>query len=126
MAFHALLAQAVRVINLKNRVLLHHAEQEQQAQTGKYVHRLKGDQQRNNAERNCQRQRQKDCDRVNERFELGRQNHVHKDERQNNRQQKVVTGAGELLRASGQSGSVGGVQVLVFRKLIHLGDDCRL
>ena len=56
--FHSLLTQSVRVIDLQNRVLLHHPKQQQQAQAGKDVHRLPGDQQRDNAERNRQRQRQ--------------------------------------------------------------------
>ncbi len=80
MTLHALLAQSVCVIDLQNCVLLDDAEQQQQAKTGKDIHRLKRHQQRHNAERNRQRQREQNRDRMDEGFKLRGQDHVHKDE----------------------------------------------
>ena len=102
--FHAARTQLIRVIDLQNRVLLHHAKQQQQPESRKNVHRLAGHQQRKNAERNRERQCQQNRYRVNERLKLRRQHHVHEDERKNERQHEVITCATELLRTSRQAG----------------------
>ena len=52
--------QTVHVIDLQNGVLLDDAEQQQQAKAGEDVDRLAGHQKREDAEWNCQRQRQQD------------------------------------------------------------------
>ena len=77
------------MIDLQDGVLLDDAEQKQQAETRKNIDSLICYQQREDAKRNRQRQRQQNRDRVNERFELRRQNHVHENERQNDRQQEI-------------------------------------
>ena len=52
-----LLAQTVGVVDLQNRVLLDDAEQQQQAEAGEDLTVWSGEQQRQDAERHGQRQR---------------------------------------------------------------------
>ena len=76
------LLQLVGVIDLQNRVLLHDAEQHQQAERREDVQRLPEDDDRQQRERQRQRQRQQDRDRMQPRLELRRQDQIHEDERQ--------------------------------------------
>src|SRR2546426_138883 len=99
-ALHATQSQLVCVIDLQNGVLLHHAKEQQQTQTGKDIHRLSGYEQRDNAERNRQRQSQQNSHRMDERFKLRRQHHVHENERKNDRQHEIVARASEFLRTA--------------------------
>src|SRR5204863_6967914 len=96
-SFHALGPQLIRVIDLKNRVLLDNAEEQQQSQTREDVYRLSGDEQRQDPKRYCQRQRQQDRNWVNERLKLGRQDHVHEDKRQHEGEHEVVSGTSQFL-----------------------------
>ena len=74
--------QLVGVVDLQDRVLLHDAEQHEQAERREDVQRLPEDDDRQQRERQRQRQRQQNRDRVQPRLELRRQNQVHEDERQ--------------------------------------------
>ena len=64
------------MINLQNCVFLT-TRTAAAIQAGKNIYGLSRDEQRNNAKGYGQRQRQQDCDRVNEGFKLRRQHHVH-------------------------------------------------
>ena len=90
------LLQLVGVVDLQNRVLLHDAEQHQQAERREDVQRLPEDDDRQQRERQRQRQRQQNRDRVQPRFELRRQNQIHEDQRQHEREHEVLRRAAEL------------------------------
>jgi hypothetical protein len=97
-ALHARLAQLVRVVDLQDRVLLHHAEEHQHAERREDVERLAEDDDRDERERQRQRQRQQDRHRVEPRLELRRQHQIHEDERERERLQERARGAIELAR----------------------------
>jgi hypothetical protein len=73
------LAQLVGVVNLENGVLLHHAEEHEDAEEAVEVERLVEQNHRQHRERQGERQREQDGDRVQPRFELRRQDEVHED-----------------------------------------------
>ena len=103
---HAGLLQLVGVVDLQNRVLLHDAEQHQQAERREDVQRLPEDDDRQQRERQRQRQRQQNRDRVQPRFELRRQDQIHEDQRQHEREHEVLRRAPELARAAGEAAAI--------------------
>src|SRR6185369_3992838 len=50
----------------------------------------------------------------------------HEDERQNEREREVITGASELLRTARETGRITRRDAYLFRKLVHLLDHCGL
>ncbi len=64
------------------------------------------DQQRHDAERHRQRQREQNRDGMDEGFELRRQHDVHEDEGQRERQHEVIARARQFLRCAGEPGTV--------------------
>src|SRR5882724_1185787 len=114
------------MVDLQNRILLYHAEKQQESQSGKDVYRLPRKQQRKDPERNSQRQRQQNGDGVDKGFELRRQNHVHKDKRKHECDHEVITSATELFRTTGQAGLVGTVDIYLFGEIVELLNDRRL
>ena len=99
-ALHAAIAQLVRMVDLEDGVLLHHPEQHEQAQRREDVQRLTRDDNRQQRERQRQRQRQQDRHRVQPRLELRREDQIHEDQRQPERDQEVLRRAAELARAA--------------------------
>src|SRR6185436_15794896 len=95
----ARLLELVGVVDLQDGVLLHDAEEHQQAERREDVQRLPEDDDRQEREGQRQRQRQEDRDGMQPRLELRRQNQIHEDERERKRQNEVLRGASELLRA---------------------------
>ena len=104
------LLQLVRVIDLQNRVLLDDAEQHQQAERREDVQRLLEDDDRQQRERQRQRQRQQNRDRVQPRLELRRQDQIHEDQRQDEREHEVLRRAPEFLRPAGERAAVVGAR----------------
>ena len=98
------------MIDLENGVLLHDAEEHQQAQRGVEVDRLVGRQQRDKRERHRQRQREQDGERVNEALELGGEDDVHQDHRQREREQEFPESGFQLAGAAGDARRVAGRQ----------------
>ena len=119
------LLQLVGVVDLQNRVLLHDAEQHQQAERREDVQRLPEDDDRQQREGQRQRQRQQDRDRVQPRLELRRQNQIHEDQRQHEREHEVLRRAPELLRAAGERAAVvaAGVEPVELgqHRVLHFG-----
>src|SRR5262249_17856000 len=112
--------EVIGAVDLKNGVLLHDAEQQQQAQTGEDVYRLAEQEQREDAEGNRQRQRQQNRDGVNEALELRGQHDVHEDEGQREGQDEVIAGPSELLRSAGEAGTIIGVHMELGGEFIEL------
>ena len=83
------MTQAVGVIDLQDAVLLNNAEQQKHAQRAPQAQGAPGDPEGEQRERNAERQREHDDERMREAFKLGRQHHVHEDGCQQHRQQKV-------------------------------------
>ena len=98
----ARLLELVGVVDLQNRVLLHDAEQHEQAERREDVQRLPEDDDRQQREGQRQRQRQQNRDRMQPRFELCRENEIHEDQRQHEREHEVLRRAAELLRPAGE------------------------
>src|SRR5438309_1676601 len=69
-ARHARRAQVVRVVDLQDRVLLHDAEQDEDAERGIEVERVARPPQREERERDRERQREQDGERVDHALEL--------------------------------------------------------
>src|SRR4029077_1558613 len=109
--------ELVGVVDLQDGVLLHDAEEHQQAERRENVQRLPEDDDRQEREGQRQRQRQENRDGMQPRLELRRQNQIHEDERQRKRQDEVLRGASELFRASGHRAAVirAGVEALELR-----------
>ena len=87
-AAHSLRMKMAGVVDLQDRVLLNDTEQKQNAERRKYIQTLAGHQRGKQRERYRKRQREQDRDRVDERFELRRQDQIHKDERQQKSQRE--------------------------------------
>src|SRR5262249_45658534 len=77
-------------------------------------------QQRYDAKWNCEWKCQQNRNRVNERFKLSSQYHVHEDEREYERQHEVISCASKLFRSSRQTGSVLRIKIHLFHKVVHL------
>ena len=105
---HAVLeAQRLDVVDLQNRVLLHDAEQHQNAQRGVDDREvLPGEDQRQQRERHRQREADQDGDGVDEALELRGQHHVHEHDRQQQRDDVAQRGASELAGAAEQARAV--------------------
>ena len=88
-ARQALRAQVVGVIDLQDGVLLHDAEQHEDAEHREDVQRLVEHQDREQRERHRQRQREQDRDRVQPALELRREDQVHEDDREQEREHEV-------------------------------------
>ena len=107
------------MVDLQNRVFLDDAEKQQQPETGKNIDRLPGNQQRQDAEWHCQRQRQQDRNGMDERFELSGQHDVHKNESERERQHEVVAGAGKFLRSARAAGTIARVHMEIVGCLVQ-------
>src|SRR5579884_1676223 len=77
--------ELVRAIDLEDRVLLHDAEEHQDAELREDVERAVQREDRQQGKRHGQRQREQDRDRVEPRLELRRQHEVHEPERHDER-----------------------------------------
>ena len=99
------------MVDLQNGVLLHHAEEHEDAERGVEIERVARVPEREHGERHRQRQRQQDGQRVDEAFELRGENHVHEGEREHEDPQELGEGLLHLLRLAGDEGRVGRRQV---------------
>ena len=75
------------------------------------MQRLLEDDDREQCEREGERQRQENRDRVQPRFELGGQNEIHEHQRQQEREHEILRRASELTRSAGESTGVLGAAV---------------
>src|SRR5207237_8202554 len=103
---HAGFLELVRVVDLQNRVLLHHAEQHQQPERREDVQRLLEDDDRQQREGQRERQRQQNRDRMQPRLELRREDQIHEDQRQQEREHEVLRRAPELTGAADEHAAI--------------------
>ena len=91
-------------------------DQHEQAEHRVKIHRRVEQDQRQHAERNGDRQRHQDRDRLHPAFELGGQDQVHECDRQGKRDQEVIAGFTQRFGLAGED-------VAVLRRQIHLLQD---
>src|SRR6266571_2098378 len=122
MALHALLSQRIRVVHLKNRILLHDSEQHQHADGAVHIDRHTESHQHQQTGRQAQRQRGHDRQGVNKAVELRRENHVDEYNRQKHGNTEIVGGLGQLLRASAEHQSVARLHVQLGYSFANCGN----
>ena len=125
-ALHAFGAQADRVIDLQDGVLLHDAEEQEHAERRVDVQLLLEHQGRQQPEGYGQREGEQDRHRVDERLELRRQHHVHEDERQRERDAEVIGGPAQFARLAAGDERISRLHVERTERLLDYGLAVRL
>ncbi len=117
-ALHPALAELVRELDLEDRVLLDDAEEDEDAERREDVDALSEDEDREERERHRQGEGEEDRHRVQPALELRREDEVHEDEGEPEREEEVLRGAALLLRAPDEPVRVGRVELQRLR-LLH-------
>ena len=99
------------MVHLQNCVLLHHPEEHEQTQRGVKVQRSVREPEREKGERDGQRQRKQDDQRITETFVICRQDHVHEHDREQESPEEFVERRFEFVAASHHARGVAGREV---------------
>ncbi len=98
------------MVDLQDRVLLHHAEEDEDTERGVEVERIAGVPEREKGKGHRQRQGEQDRQGVDQALELGGEDHVHEDEGEEEDPEELGERPLQLARAPGNGGGVAGRQ----------------
>lgn len=110
-AFHALLAEVVHVVDLEDGVFLDDAEEDEEAEGGVEVEGIVGGEEGEEGEGEGEWEGEEDGEGVDEAFVLGGEDHVHEDYGEEEGPEEFGEGAFEFAAFTGDAGGVFGGQV---------------